>query len=57
MMGVPSCGDIVAALMQSVRCVGVCLGVASLQTSLRVASMVPADRRFVSGSRVVCVCV
>ena len=43
MMEVPSCVVIMAALILSVRCVGVCMGVASLLTSRFVAKMVPVD--------------
>ncbi len=57
MMGEPSCGVIVAALIHSVRCAGVGIGVPSLCTSLRIARMVPADLRFVVGFSFGDVCV
>ena len=57
MLGEPSCGVIVVALIWSMRCVGVGIGVTSLYTSLRVARMVPADLRLVVGSSFRDVCV
>ncbi len=57
MIGVPSCGVILAAFMQSMRFVGVCMGVASLYTSRLVAKTVPADLRSVLGSSFGGVCV
>ncbi len=57
MIGVPSCGVILVAFMQSVRLDGVCMGLVSLYTSLLVASIVPADLLNVSGSSFGGVCV
>ncbi len=57
MMGEPSCGLIVAALILYVRCAGVGIGVTSLYTFLRVAMTVSANLRFVVGYSIGDVCV
>ncbi len=49
-IGVPSYGVSLAAFMQSMRLVGVCMGVASLYTSRLVAKIVPAHLLSVLGS-------
>ena len=57
MIEVPSYGVSLAAFMWSMWFVGVCMGVASLYTSLRVAKIVPADLLSVLGSSFGGVCI